>query len=185
MNCRTFNKLLSEYLYGDISVGERESFLAHASACPQCRRLLTEMEETVSFVGDESKPRFSPGEMAALRNRVREEISRPTGVPARSPRRSGFRFFSRPLFLPVAGSVAAAAVVVLLLYHPAKGPDSAGPVPPDGANELVAMTETVEEEFDSVGELCREIDELQLLFLEEPDPGSEAEIGSDNLSAPA
>lgn len=185
MNCRAFNKLLPGYLYGESSIEEREEVLAHARTCPECRRLLDEMTETVSLLRDKEKTHFSAGEMAALRTRVREEISRPTGVPARSPRRSAFRFFSRPLFLPVAGSVAAAAVVVLLLYHPAKGPDYAGPAPSDGANELVAMTETVEEEFDSVGELCREIDELQLLFLEAPDPGSEAEIKSDDLSAPA
>jgi len=56
---------------------------------------------------------------------------------------------------------------------------------PNEAEELVAMTETVEEEYDSVDELCREMDELQLLFFEEPAPGTEAEIGADNLSLSA
>jgi len=74
--------------------------------------------------------------------------------------------------------------VAVLLYNPVNTPEYLLPALPDGAEELVTMTETVEEEYDSVDELCREMDELQLLFFEEPAPGTEAEIGTDNLSWP-
>ena len=53
------------------------------------------------------------------------------------------------------------------------------------AEELVTMTETVEEEYGSVDELCREMDELQLLFFEAPDPNSEVEMNVDISSASA
>jgi len=67
MNCKTFNKLLPEYLYGESSIQERDEVQAHVRSCPDCRRLLDEMSATVSLLNDEEKCHFSAGEKAALR----------------------------------------------------------------------------------------------------------------------
>jgi anti-sigma factor RsiW len=185
MNCRTFNKLLPEYLYGESSIKEREEIQAHIQACSNCRQLLDEMTETVSLLGNKERTHFSKGEMAALRMRVKQVVSGKAQIPVQSTGRSRPGFFSRPLFLPAAGALIAASIVAVLLYNPVETPEYLLPALPDGAEELVTMTETVEEEYESVDELCREMDELQLLFFEEPAPGTEAEIGADNLSLPA
>ena len=184
MNCKTFNKLLPGHLYGENSIEEREKVLSHARTCPECHQLLDEMTGTVSFLGDEKKPNFSGAEMAALRMRVEQESSGRGLTPVYSHSRSRLRIFSRPLFLPAAGALIAASIVAVLLYHPAESPEYLVTAVPNEAEELVTMTETVEEEYGSVDELCREIDELQLLFFEEPDPGSEAESGPDKVSVP-
>jgi len=185
MNCKKFNELLPGYLYGESSIEESEEVLSHARTCPDCRHLLDEMTGTVSLLRDEEKSHFSGGEMAALRMRVEQVVSGMDQPSIHSSSRTRMRFFSRPLFLPAAGALIAASIVAVLLYHPAESPEYLVTAVPNEAEELVTMTETVEEEYDSVDELCREMDELQLLFFEEPAPGTEVEIGGANLSLPA
>ena len=185
MNCKTFNKLLPGHLYGENSIEEREKVLSHVRICPECRRLLDEMTGTVAFLQAEEKPNFSDMEMAALRMRVEQEASGPVQIPIHSSGRSRLRFFSRPLFLPAAGALIAASIVAVLLYHPTETPKYIISAAPNETEELVTMTETVEEEYDSVDELCREMDELQLLFFADPDPDSEVEMNVDISSASA
>lgn len=185
MNCKTFKKLLPGYLYGEGSIEEKEAILDHVRACPECRRLLDELAGTVSLLRDEEKTDFSAGEMAALRMRVKQVVSGMDPVPVYSPGRSRLRFFSRPLLLPAAGALIAASIIAVLLYHPAETPEYIVSVAANRAEELVTMTETVEEEYESVDELCGEMDELQQLFFNDPDSGSAAEIWSANLSVPA
>ena len=185
MNCKTFIKLLPGHLYGENSIEEREKVLSHARTCPECRGLLDEMTGTVSFLRAEEKPNFSEMEMAALRMRVEQESSGKGLTPVHSPRRSRLSFFSRPLFLPAAGALIAASIVAVLLYHPTETPKYIISAAPNETEELVTMTETVEEEYDSVDELCREMDELQLLFFEAPDSNSEVEMNVDISSASA
>ncbi|MDP8213901.1 MAG: anti-sigma factor [Candidatus Euphemobacter frigidus] len=188
MNCRKFKKVLTEYLYGEISARKRENFMAHASSCPECRRLLREMIRTVSLLKTEERSHFSAGEMAALRVRVKEEIERPDQSPVRSPGRFSFGIIFRPRLLPVAGALAVAVLViftVLLVLPSAKSPRSSIPVLSNGANDLVAMTEVVEDEFQSVAEICGEIDALQSLFLNSPEPGSEVGIPVKETTVPA
>ncbi len=175
MNCRTFKKLLPEYLYGEISPADRERFQGHLSSCPGCRRLLRGLTATVSLLREGSGPHFSSGEMAALRMKVIEEVPR-------LPRSLGqglsrpWRLFSRPILLPAAGALAAAAVVaaVLIARQPAAPPRGIQSLPPAEVSELVAISETVEEEFKDVAEMCGEIDDIQAIFLAAPEPGSEA-----------
>ena len=95
MNCKTFNRLLPGYLYGESSIEEGEKVLSHARTCPDCRRLLDEMTGTISLLREEAKPHFSGGEMAALRMRVKQEIAGMDHSPARSPVRPRLSFFSR------------------------------------------------------------------------------------------
>ena len=182
MNCKTFAKLLPGYLYDEGTVAEREKLLAHARDCPDCHNLLDEMTATIFFIREEDKSRFSAGEMKAMRMRVNEAIAGMDLNPGHIPVPPRLRFFSRPLFLPAAGALVAASIAAILLFHPAETPRSFVAGPSTAAEELVTMTETVEEEYDSVDELCREMDELQRQFLDEPDGGSEADIGSGRLS---
>ncbi|MEA1927166.1 MAG: zf-HC2 domain-containing protein [Candidatus Auribacterota bacterium] len=184
MNCKTFIKALPGYLYGESSIGEKEAILAHARSCYECRRVLDDMAGTVSLLREEEKARFSRGEMAALRMRVKRDIAGMDLTPARSPIRPRLRFFSRPILLPATGALIAASIIAVLIFHPAGTtkyivPETSGP-----AEELLTMTEIVEEEYNSIDELCREMDELQQLFLNEPNSGQEAEIGLDCISAP-
>jgi len=185
MNCKTFNKLLPGHLYGESSIEESEKVLSHARVCPDCRRLLDEMTGTISLLREEEKPHFSGGEMAALRMRVEQVISGMDRPPIHSSGPSRLKLFSRPLFLPVAGALVAASIIAVILFQPVENPDYLVSTTPNEVEELVAMTETVEEEYDSVDELCREMDELQQLFLNEPAPDTEAEMGVDNISVKA
>ena len=56
------------------------------------------------------------------------------------------------------------ALLAVLIVGKIPSPDSPPAATP--SDELVEMSETVEEEFNSISELCREIDELQSLFFE-------------------
>ena len=107
MNCKKFRRELPAYLYGEISEKERESFGGHAETCPACRRLLEELEETVSRLADAPGPEFPPGELTALRGRVRERVRRAARGFEPVRRRPGV--LSHPLFLP--GALAAALAV--------------------------------------------------------------------------
>lgn len=164
MNCKKFRDLVPAYLYGEISPEERERLTGHAAGCPACRGLLREMEETVARLAAVPGPKFSPREMSGLRDRVLEAVR----TPARSPRPSGFRPLLRPLIIPSALAAAALLLVVLLPSRPT------APVVPSEAAELVAFSEAVEEELQLVAEIWREIEEIESLFITEPDGGSEA-----------
>ncbi|MFH1039091.1 MAG: zf-HC2 domain-containing protein [PVC group bacterium] len=183
MKCQKFKKLLPEYLYGELAPAAREEAQDHAASCPACRRLLEEMTETVSLLESGPRSHFSGAEMAALRMRVKEEAGRPVG--AASPVSVRRRLFSRPILLPVAGALAAAAVAaaVLIMRQPAVPPPSGVPIPSGEAGDLVAMSETVEEEFQELAEVCGEIEDLQSPFLDEANPVPEAETPSPAVSA--
>jgi len=173
---------LPGYLYGEGTVEDREKIQAHARDCPDCRKLLDEMTATVSLVRGEGETHFSAEEMAALRTKVRQEVAGTESIPVRLSDRSRLRFFSRPLLYPAAGALVAASIIAMIIFRPADRPEYIGPAAPDQADELVTMTETVEAEYDSVDELCREMEELQRQFLDEPDGGSEADSRSGRLS---
>ncbi len=167
MNCKKFRRELPAYLYREISGEERESFGLHAESCPACRRLLADMEETVFRLAADPGPEFSPGELAALRGRVREAVRR--SVPGSDPvhRRPGI--LSHPLFLPGA---LAAALIFLVVFRKAETP----PAEPDGAAALAVFSEKVESEFQTFAEIWDEIEEIESLF--PPDPAAGA--GADN-----
>lgn len=165
MNCKQFQRELPGYLYGEMSGKDRESFANHSESCPDCRRLLAEMKETVTRLTAAPGPEFSPGELTALRGRVREEVRRnaPGSVPAR--RRPGI--LSHPLFLPGA---LAAALIFLVVFRQAQPP----PAEPTGAAALAVFARRVESEFQMYAEIWDEIEELESLFPPDPPAGSGA-----------
>lgn len=47
MTCREFTDFLSDYLDGDLALGERSRFDEHLGACPDCVGYLRGYEETI------------------------------------------------------------------------------------------------------------------------------------------
>lgn len=186
MKCKKFEKMLPGYLYGDISEKDKQVFMDHVSDCAGCRKLLSEMEESLVVLQSIPKPDFTDSEMSALRHRVKEEVARREEKVTVPTRRWTFRFpVLQPRFIPVAALVAVVAVIgVILLRQPAvidqPVETTAGPV-----NELVAMTEEMEDEYQSITEICREIDDLKALFYDEGKAGPEAGIKRNPLTVPA
>ncbi len=168
MNCKRFSRELPGYLYGDISAGERDVLSGHADSCPACRRLLSEMEETVSRLAADPGPIFSGREKELLRGRVKEAVREPGLSPRPRPSRGGRIFFLRPIFLPAG---LAAAVLLLVLFRKTDEPSAA--LPP--AVALAEFSEEVEDEFQLFAEVWSEIEEIESLFSPEPGTGSEAE----------
>ncbi|MDP8235603.1 MAG: zf-HC2 domain-containing protein [Candidatus Erginobacter occultus] len=168
MNCKRFQRELPGYLYGDLSAGERDVLAGHAGSCPACRRLLTEMEETVSLLAAEPGPIFSGREKELLRGRVMEAVRELGLSPRPLPSRGGLKFLLRPLLFPAA---LAAAVLLLVLFRGTDDPSAAAPP----AAALAAFSEEVEDEFQLFADVWSEIEEIESLFSPEPGTGSEAE----------
>jgi anti-sigma factor RsiW len=169
MNCRRFKRLLPGYLYGELSAGARERFVRHSAACPACRRLREEMEETVSRLAPVPGSVFSRGEKDLLRERVRSAVRSAASAPRTLPDRDGLRILFRPLLLPAA---LAAAVLLLVLLRTPDDPPSA----PAEAAALAALSEEVEEEFQLFADVWGEIEEIESLFSPDPGTGAGAEI---------
>lgn len=168
MNCRRFQQLLPEYLYGELSAGVRERFVRHSAACPACRKRKEEMEETVSCLAAVPGPAFSRGEKEQLRERVMNAVRSEPPVPRILSRPSAPKILFRPLLLPAA---LAAAILLLVIFRAADRPESGLPE----AAALAVFSEEVEEEFGLFADVWGEIEEIEALF--PPDPGTGAGSG--------
>ncbi len=175
MNCKQFQLDLPGYLYGETDPAMREEFARHAAGCPGCRKLLGEMEGTVSRLSSVPGPVFSAGELAALRARVKEAVRSPALAPRSLPARSRLRIISRPLFLPVA-SVLSAAAILLIVFLPDRSREGGRSELPRAA-ELVAFSEEVEDEDRMVAEVWDEFEAIEVLFSREPDAKTESDGG--------
>jgi anti-sigma factor RsiW len=51
LNCRELVELVTAYLEGDLSAGERKRFEAHLSACDGCTTYLEQMRRTIELTG--------------------------------------------------------------------------------------------------------------------------------------
>jgi len=52
MKCRDISELLTDYLEGKMSLGERMRFQMHVAVCPPCKRYLQQMKLTVQTLGE-------------------------------------------------------------------------------------------------------------------------------------
>lgn len=183
MKCKKFKKMLPGYLCGEIPEKDKQVFMGHVSDCADCRKLLSGMEEAVLVLQSLPKPAFSESEKAGLRFRVKEMIAK-TGTEPVPSRRTFFQWLIlQPRFVPVSALVAVVAIISVVLLH---RPADRSSVPVNGeVNELIVMTEDMEEEYKLVTEICREIDRLQALFSEEAGSGPEVGVKSEPLIAPA
>ncbi len=160
-NCNKFQKLLAGYIYGDLSEKDRDGLKRHLDICEACRRKLAGLRRTVSLVSEVPGPIFSAAETGMMRRRVKAHIGEEKRSDVPSIRRP-----VRPRFYRWAPVAAAAMVALLAVLIVGKIPSPDSPPAATPSDKLVEMSETVEEEFNSISELCREIDELQSLFPE-------------------
>ncbi len=186
MKCKKFEKMLPEYLYGDISEKDKQVFMGHVSDCAGCRNQLSEMEESLVLLQSIPKPDFSEPEMSALRHRVKEEVARwedKVTVPTR--RRTLHWPLLIPRFAPVAVLVAVVAIIGLILLRQPAVIDQPVKTTVGPVNDLVAMTKEMEDEYQSITEICQEIEDLKALFYNGGKAGPEAGIKRNPLTAPA
>lgn len=181
MNCKTFKKLMVEYVYRG-EEKKKPEFQEHYHSCLACKQLFDEISQVVSLLGNMAANRYSTEEMAALRFRVRQSIARMEKSPAPATDRTGLKIFSRPFILSASGAVLTAAILLMILVDPFQNSSSLISPGSNQAEELVTMTEVIEEEYDSVDELCREMDELQKLFFQDTEKDSKDEVSSKNSS---
>jgi anti-sigma factor RsiW len=68
LNCRELVELVTAYLEGDLSSGERKRFDAHLSGCDGCTMYVEQMRRTIELTGSLHEDDVSPeGEEALLR----------------------------------------------------------------------------------------------------------------------
>jgi len=179
MNCRRFKRLLPSYLYGEIREKDKQIFIGHASDCSSCRKLLAEMEETVSFLRSQPRIEFSRSELESLKTGVKKEIARPERIqlPRRHP---GFlhSLFRYRVPVPVTAVLFIALLVgVSFLLRPETSQElTADPE----VNKLEALTETIDNELKFVAEINRQLDELESLFPKQAGSDSEVKYFKDN-----
>ena len=159
MKCKKFSRGLPGYYYGDISREEKKLIEDHLRVCPTCRRELESLEKLFSRLAREPSVAFTEREKDELRHRVRvQTVSRPSGESR--PRSRSFRLLPLGLAVPAA----AAVIILALLVSRPPGVTETPDLPVSASTELVEFSENVEEELNSVSEICREIDGLQQLF---------------------
>jgi hypothetical protein len=81
--CERFEKLIEEYLAGDIAPADLQTLRQHSEACPECRRLMeihSEMHQIAEGVPQPSEGRFAEMRAAVLgcvRSSGRREVALP------------------------------------------------------------------------------------------------------------
>ena len=82
MNCREFTEFLHEYLFGNLSAGERAEFDKHLAECPWCVAYLDSHQKTIqleqaafSAPDDAPPPANAPEELIQAILRARSSSS--------------------------------------------------------------------------------------------------------------
>ncbi len=107
MNCKHARGLFPAYWDDETTQAERESLEGHFQSCAACRREYEQYARTLEVLG--SLPRVEPA--ADLPERVLQRVRRAESVPDVLPA-------GRPVWVPLAGSVAAVALVAVTLAGP-------------------------------------------------------------------
>jgi anti-sigma factor RsiW len=72
LNCLELVELVTAYLEGDLSAGERKRFEAHLSACDGCTTYVEQMRRTIELTGTLLVDDVSPEAEEALRGAFRD-----------------------------------------------------------------------------------------------------------------
>ncbi|HEY8727617.1 MAG TPA: zf-HC2 domain-containing protein [Gaiellaceae bacterium] len=72
LNCRELVELVTAYLEGDLSSGERKRFDAHLSACDGCTMYVEQMRRTIELTGTLRVDNVSREAEEALRHAFRD-----------------------------------------------------------------------------------------------------------------
>jgi hypothetical protein len=73
MKCAKANKLISEYIDGDLSARKASSLERHVNACPDCKELLTDFQKIRQTAKGLSKPNPSGQTWFRIQARLRDE----------------------------------------------------------------------------------------------------------------
>ena len=71
MPCRELVELVTEYLEGTLSAGDRVRFEAHLDDCEYCTTYVEQMRTTIRLVGRIPPEAVDPGALQALRGAFR------------------------------------------------------------------------------------------------------------------
>jgi anti-sigma factor RsiW len=72
LNCRELVELVTAYLEGDLSIGERKRFDAHLSGCEGCTMYVEQMRRTIELTGTLSVDDVSQEAQEALLRAFRD-----------------------------------------------------------------------------------------------------------------
>jgi len=169
ISCRTFSRHLPESLYGEASSSVHLALREHARLCPGCARILQDMEDTVTVLRRHPLPEFTTAELSELRRGLRERIKTLVEKPRREER--SWSHFSYRL-IPAAAMVVILTVVAWMAFRPGRERWELQPE----IMAVVSMSETIELEFQAMGELWEEMDNLEMLLGVRSNNGSEASL---------
>ncbi len=132
MNCREFEELIVDALYGDLDADARKQFDAHAESCPACAKGLAEMRSTLAVMDARRRPDPGQAYWDGYWNRLSVRVARMESVEA-DRRAGGWRGWLFPRLSPQGlrwayrGALAVALVVfgavVGRMLLPAGGPE--------------------------------------------------------------
>jgi anti-sigma factor RsiW len=71
MTCQELSEIVTDYLEGALPYPDRVRFDAHVADCPECRRYLEQMRETIAALGRVPPEPIPPAVEAALLERFR------------------------------------------------------------------------------------------------------------------
>ncbi|HXI33748.1 MAG TPA: zf-HC2 domain-containing protein [Gemmatimonadales bacterium] len=71
LSCQELVELVTEYLEGTLSAGERARFDAHLATCPHCSIYLEQMRRTIAALGHLPAAAVPPAALEALQEHFR------------------------------------------------------------------------------------------------------------------
>ena len=107
-NCQQVEKLIDDYLQGDLTASEKELFLGHLAGCLACENKVTAEESILSTL--KSLPPYVPSDLL-VRNTMRKILS------YHRPVRSAFFSFLGESPRPIFNIALACALVVLMALN--------------------------------------------------------------------
>jgi predicted anti-sigma-YlaC factor YlaD len=72
LTCRELTELVTEYLEGKLSIGQRLRFEMHIGLCSHCRAYLRQMKQTVQTLGKLPEESVPPEALNQLLQRFRD-----------------------------------------------------------------------------------------------------------------
>jgi tetratricopeptide (TPR) repeat protein len=100
MDCKSFDKVLIDFVEGELERSEAEAALKHLATCPYCSRDVEEYKEIKRILEDENPIKASPELLARISAAARGELAK-EGEPFWR------KWFYSPILVPVLSSVLA------------------------------------------------------------------------------
>ena len=72
MTCQELSEIVTDYLEGTMPLSDRVRFDLHLAVCPECRRFLEQMKQTIAALGRVPSEPIPPEVEAKLLERFRD-----------------------------------------------------------------------------------------------------------------